>query len=219
MYKKIVLTVIFLLLSPYEAPAKPGINPITSYNRIWLEWNLTPNVKWAPSSVDPEAIHDRTLNVLKLQPVFSARLNKDWTILTRTIFRFVSAPSASTEFGPSPLGEPFVPNWNQRNRTNLSDVSPTSFFVPNLGPNWTIGFGPSLVIPAGDGPNSVDAEGAETNRKIVRVRIVQSLLRRAEKTGWSLRTLRVRSWIASGSTKLGAHLTLGVKLHSSHILL
>ena len=152
MYKKIGLAVIFLLLGPYEAPAKPGINPITSYNRIWLEWNLTPNVKWAPSSVDPEAIHDRTLNVLKLQPVFSARLNKDWTILTRTIFRFVSAPSASTEFGPSPLGEPFVPDWNQRNRTNLSDVSPTSFFVPNLGPNWTIGFGPSLVIPADDEP-------------------------------------------------------------------
>ena len=67
--------------------------------------------------------------------------------------------------------------------------------------------------PRGDGPNSVDAEGAETNRKIVRVRIVQSLLRRAEKTGWSLRTLRVRSWIASGSTELGAHLTLGVKFH------
>ena len=34
--------------------------------------------------------------------------------------------------------------------------------------------------PRGDGPNSVDAEGAETNQKIVRVRIVQSLLRRAE---------------------------------------
>ena len=100
MYKKIGLTVIFLLLGPYEAPAKPGINPITSYNRIWLEWNLTPNVKWAPSSVDPEAIHDRTLNVLKLQPVFSARLSKDWTILTAQFFIRFSAFGV-TVFGPS----------------------------------------------------------------------------------------------------------------------
>ena len=130
--------------------AKP--NPITSTSRLWLEWNVTPNVRWAPSSVDPDADPDRTLNVLKLQPVVPIRLNEDWTVLTRTIFRFVSAPSASPELGLTPLGEPLVLGWNQRNRIGLSDVSPTVFFVPNLGPDWTIGLGPSLVIPAGDGP-------------------------------------------------------------------
>ena len=130
--------------------AKP--NPITSTSRLWLEWNVTPNVRWAPSSVDPDADPDRTLNVLKLQPVVPIRLNEDWTVLTRTIFRFVSAPSASPELGLTPLGEPFVLGWNQRYRTGLSDVSPTAFLVPNLGPDWTVGFGPSIVIPAGDGP-------------------------------------------------------------------
>ncbi len=45
-----------------------------------------------------------------------------------------------------------VLDWNQRNRTGLSDVSPTSFLVPNLGPDWTTGVGPSMMIPAGDGP-------------------------------------------------------------------
>ena len=138
------------LLIAEAALAQP--NPITSTSRLWLEWNVTPNVQWAPGSVDPEAEPDRTLNVLKLQPVFPFRLNEDWTLLTRTIFRFVTAPTASPELGLTPLGEPYLLGWNQRYRPGLSDVSPTAFFVPNLGPDWTIGVGPSLVIPAGDGP-------------------------------------------------------------------
>ena len=129
-------------------------NPITSTSRLWLEWNVTPNIQWAPGSVDSEADPDRTLNVLKLQPVVPFRLNEDWTVLTRTIFRFVSAPSATPELGLTPLGEPLVLGWNQRNRTGLSDVSPTAFFVPNLGPDWTIGVGSSLVIPVGDLPTN-----------------------------------------------------------------
>ena len=50
------------------------------------------------------------------------------------------------------VGDGVVLGWNQRNRSGLSDVSPTAFFVPNLGSDWTVGVGPSLVIPAGDGP-------------------------------------------------------------------
>ena len=132
--------------------AAAQLNPITSASRLWLEWNVTPNVQWAPSSVDPDADPDRTLNVFKLQPVFPFRLNEDWTVLTRTIFRFVSAPSATPDVGLTPFGEPVVLGWNQRNRSGLSDVSPTAFFVPNLGSDWTIGLGPSMVIPVGDGP-------------------------------------------------------------------
>ena len=139
-----------LLLIAESAAAQQ--NPITSASRLWLEWNVTPNVQWAPSSVDPQADPDRSINVFKLQPVFPFRLNEDWTLLTRTIFRFVSAPSASPELGLTPIGEPIVLGWNQRNRTGLSDVSPTAFFVPNLGPEWTIGVGASMVIPSGDGP-------------------------------------------------------------------
>ena len=138
------------LLFVEAAVAQP--NPITSTSRLWLEWNVTPNVQWAPGSVDPDADPDRTLNVLKLQPVFPFRLNEDWTVLMRTIFRFVSAPSASPELALTPLSEPLVLGWNQRNRSGLSDVSPTAFFVPNLDSDWTVGLGPSSVIPAGDGP-------------------------------------------------------------------
>ena len=154
MYKFFCLTVVVFWLGVGEASARPRVNPITSHDRLWLEWNVTPNVQWAPGLVDPEADPDRTLNVLKLQPVFPFRLNEDWTVLTRTIFRFVSAPSATPEVGLTPLGKPIVFGWNQRNRTGLSDVSPTAFFVPNLGPDWTIGVGPSLVIPVADLPTN-----------------------------------------------------------------
>ena len=74
------------LLIVESVAAQP--NPITSTSRLWLEWNVTPNVQWAPGSVDPQADPDRTLNIFKLQPVASFRLNENWTLLTRTIFRF-----------------------------------------------------------------------------------------------------------------------------------
>ena len=127
-------------------------NPIISTSRLLLEWDVTPNVQWAPNTIDPEADPDRTLNVLKPQPVFPFRLKEDWSVLIRTVFRFVSAPSASPDLGLTLLGEPLVTEWNQSNRTSFSDFSPTVFFVPNLGSEWTIGFGPSMVISAGDCP-------------------------------------------------------------------
>ena len=133
MHKFFGLVFAVFVFGASEAFARPRVNPITSSDRLWLEWNVTPNVQWAPGSVDPEAEADRTLNVLKFKPVFPIRLNEDWTVLTRTIFRFVSAPSATPEVGLTPLGEPIIFGWNQRNRTGLSDVRPTAFFVPNLG--------------------------------------------------------------------------------------
>ena len=155
MIRKILSTTLnALLLGVGDAFASPRVNPITSFDRLWFEWNIIPNVQWAPGSVDPGADPDRTLNVFKFQPVFPFRLNEDLTVMTRTIFRFVSAPSATPEFGLTPLGAPLVLGWNQLNLTGLSDVSPTAFLLPNLGPNWTIGIGPSLVIPIEDGPTN-----------------------------------------------------------------
>ena len=69
-FKTLGLTFAVFLIGAVGAFARPRVNPITSNNRLWLEWNVTPNVQWAPGSVDPEAVPDRTLNVIKLQPVF-----------------------------------------------------------------------------------------------------------------------------------------------------
>ena len=112
------------------------------------------NSQWAPQSIDPDADLDKSLYILKFQPVFPFQLNQNWTLLTRTIFRFVSAPTASPNISFNPAGTPFIQDWNQRNAMGLSDISPTFFLVPNLGPDWTIGVGPSLVIPAEDVPTN-----------------------------------------------------------------
>ena len=86
MHKILGLAFSVFLFGAGVASARPRINPITSFDRLWFEWNVTPNVQWAPGSIDPEADPDRTLNVLKLQPVFSFRLNEDWTVLTGRFF-------------------------------------------------------------------------------------------------------------------------------------
>ena len=134
------------------AVAQP--NPITSASRLWLEWNLTPAVRWAPHSVDSDAKSDRSFGIFKVQPVVPFQLNKDWTLLTRTILRFASVPSATPEVGLTPLGEPVLIGWDQTHRQGLSDVSPTVFLVPRLGSDWTIGVGASAVIPVAELPTN-----------------------------------------------------------------
>ena len=152
LYKLRVVAAFAFLFGGNSAFADPSFNPITSQGRLWLEWNLIPRTQWAPRSLDSQAKPNKSFYTLKLQPVFPFHLNKNWAVLTRTIFRFVSAPSATPDVALSSLGEPIFFGWDQRNRTGLSDISPTAFFVPNLGPEWTIGVGPSMVIPASDTP-------------------------------------------------------------------
>ena len=72
-------------------------------------------------------------------------------MLTQSIFRFVSAPTARPVFVPTPLGLPGVVGCEQRNDIGLSDITPIAFFVPNLDPHWILGAGTSVVIPVGDG--------------------------------------------------------------------
>ena len=134
---------------PVSVKARP--NPITSYTRLWAEWDVVPNTQWAPRSIDPSATQDRSLQIFKLQPVVPFRINDDWTVLTRTIFRFLSLPQADPVLGFSPAGLPAVVDFDQKNQAGLSDVSPTAFLVPNLGSDWTVGLGSSIVFPTGDG--------------------------------------------------------------------
>ena len=77
-------------------------NPITSRTRIWAEWDVIPNTQWAPRTIDPSASQDRSIQIFKLQPVFPSRLNDDWTVLIRMIFRFVSSPTADPVIGLFP---------------------------------------------------------------------------------------------------------------------
>ena len=140
--------VVSLLITESAAAQR---NPITSFTRVWSEWDVVPNTQWAPKSVDPSALPDRSIQIFKFQPVVPFRLNDDWTVLTRTIFRFISLPTADPIIGLSPAGGPALLGWDQRSQAGLSDISPTAFLVPDLGPDFTIGLGSSLVVPVGDG--------------------------------------------------------------------
>jgi hypothetical protein len=73
---------------------------------------------------------DQTLNVLNIQPVVPFRLNEDLTLVTRTILPVVSQPAA--------VGG---------NNNGIGDLNPTFFLVPKLPGRWTVGFGPTLVLP------------------------------------------------------------------------
>ena len=81
-------------------------NPIPSTTRIWAEWDVIPNTQWAPGTIDPSESQYRSIQIFKLQPVFPFQLNYDWTVLMRTIFRFVSSPMADPLIGLSPGGLP-----------------------------------------------------------------------------------------------------------------
>ena len=74
--------------------------------RIWAEGNVMPNTQWAPGTIDPSASQERSIQIFKLQPVFPYRLNDDCTVLIRTIFLFVSSPTADPVIGLSPGGLP-----------------------------------------------------------------------------------------------------------------
>ena len=132
-----IFWIFFLEIFPLSVSARP--NPITSYTRLWAEWDVVPNTQWAPRSIDPSATQDRSLQIFKLQPVVPFRINDDWTVLTRTIFRFVSLPKADPVLGVSPAGLPAVVDFDQKNQAGLSDVSPTAFLVPNLGLTGQLG--------------------------------------------------------------------------------
>ena len=61
-----------------------------------------PKTQGAPGTIDPSESQDRSIQIFKLQPVFPFQLNDDWTVLIRTIFRFVSSPTADPVIGLSP---------------------------------------------------------------------------------------------------------------------
>ncbi len=44
---------------PVAVKARP--NPITSYTRLWAEWDVVPNTQWTPRSIDSSATQDRSV--------------------------------------------------------------------------------------------------------------------------------------------------------------
>ena len=123
------------------------VNPFTGVNRLWFEWNTIPNTQWAPRVIDSGAKPDKTLQILKFQPVIPFKLSDDLTLVTRTVMRFINKPSADPLLGFNPVTQqPGVIGFDERNKAGLDSINPSFFFVPNTGQNSAIGIGPSFAV-------------------------------------------------------------------------
>lgn len=122
--------------------AKAAQNPIASLISLPIQWNSTPNTQWAPNvsipSPDPSQPPistrfkaNQTQNVVNIQPVVPFKVSDGLTLVTRTIVPFISQPWAR---GTS--------------IQSLGDINPSVFFVPTLKGNFTVGVGPTMIIPS-----------------------------------------------------------------------
>ena len=122
--------------------AKAAQNPIASLISLPIQWNSTPSTQWAPNVTIPSADPslppvrtnfkaNQTQNVVNVQPVIPFKVSDGLTLVTRTIVPFISQPG--------PRGTSIQ---------SLGDINPSVFFVPTLKGNFTVGVGPTVVIPS-----------------------------------------------------------------------
>jgi hypothetical protein len=104
-----------------ESLAEEAQNPIA--NLISLPFQNNTTLGLGPN-------RDRVLNVLNIQPVVPFALSKDLNLVTRTILPVVSQPAL---------------DGSQRN--GLGDLNPSFFFVPKPKGSWTLGVGPTVLLP------------------------------------------------------------------------
>ena len=110
--------------------AKAAQNPIASLVSLPIQWNSTPNTQWAPNLLDPKAKQNQPQNVVNVQPVVPFKVSDGLTLVTRTIVPFISQP------------------WAQGTSIQaLGDINPSVFIVPTLKGNFTVGVGPTVVLP------------------------------------------------------------------------
>ncbi|MEB3265100.1 MAG: neuromedin U [Cyanobacteriota bacterium] len=113
-----------------EALAKEAQNPIANLISLPVQWNATPQSQWAPRLVDPAARHQRTFNVWNVQPVVPLPLGERLSLVGRVIVPVVQRPLAGAS-----------------EAIGLGDINPSLFLVPRGTGRWTVGAGPTAVLP------------------------------------------------------------------------
>ena len=103
-----------------EALAAEAQNPVSNLVSVPFQYNLTPGI--GPNE-------NQIQSLLNIQPVVPFSLSPDLTLVTRTILPVLSQPAATG------------------NQNGIGDLNPSFFFVPKGRGAWTIGFGPTLVLP------------------------------------------------------------------------
>lgn len=146
--RKSSLLSLFLLLYSFPAFSQERrLNPFTDFSRLWLEWNIIPNTQWAPNAIDPAARSNKTLQLIRFQPVFPIKISNDWTVISRTVMQFIDKPSAEPSFVFDQENQSIgFLGYKQQNKFGLHSINPSFFFVPDTGSNSAFGVGPSLAI-------------------------------------------------------------------------
>jgi len=76
--------------------------------------------------------HDKTQNVLNIQPIWPFALNEDWNLITRTIVPVISQPALAA---------------GQERTNGLGDTTFTAFFSPKDSGKLIWGLGPVFLLP------------------------------------------------------------------------
>jgi len=105
-----------------EALAQAVQNPVADLISLPLQNNT--NFGFGP--------HDRTQNVLNIQPVIPISLGSDWNLITRTIMPVITQPDFFSESGST---------------TGLGDINLSTFFSPAKPGKLIWGFGPAIILP------------------------------------------------------------------------
>lgn len=144
--------------------AKAAQNPIANLISLPFQDNIN-------TGIGPD---DQTQNILNIQPVWPISLNKDWNVITRTIFPVISQPNILT-------GEDRI--------NGLGDTTFTAFFSPTNSGSLTWGVGPVILLPtATDEKLGSDKWGAGA-----------SVVALAMPGNWVIGSLFSNVWSVSGS--------------------
>ena len=106
-------------------PAKAAQNPLANVISLPLQNNANFGI----------GTYNKTSDVLNIQPVIPAKLNKKgWLLISRAII-------------PLPKSVPDNSSENASNTTGLGDISYSAFFTPPAKGKFTYGFGPVTIWP------------------------------------------------------------------------
>jgi hypothetical protein len=88
------------------------------------------------------ANHDKTANVLNIQPVLPFTVG-DWNIISRTIAPLIALPSLTA----ADLGEVITAGPSSNDPFGLGDINQTFYFSPATATDFIWGVGPSVILP------------------------------------------------------------------------
>ena len=144
MKKRLKTTLFFILLSlislqvtfadDIDDVSKQLANPVSDLKNLPLRYDYDKDV--GPNY--------GTRNTLRIQPIFSMKLNDDWSVISRTVIPLMSQHDV-------------IPDSTQ---TGISDIQESLFFSTTMKSGAIVGFGPIFSIPSYDNDFSSKRWGA-----------------------------------------------------------